>query len=160
VRGLLDAQPDALLIVNSDGIIVFVNVQAISLFQYTANEMLNHKIEMLLPDHLREVHESHRATFFTNPQTREMGKQRKNLIGLRKDRVEFSVQISLSSLMFPEFGIMAFASVRDISEIKRLEQAEAAENHRQRLLIDSLKIRYKSVVESRESFASYNPSSA
>lgn len=61
--GLLDAAPDAIVVVDQTGRIVLVNSQTERLFGYQREELLGHDVEVLLPEHLRERHRFHRNKF-------------------------------------------------------------------------------------------------
>ena len=63
-RGLLEALPDALIIVGGDGLIVLVNSQTESLFGYRRNELLNQPIERMVPGRFRQKHVSYRDAYF------------------------------------------------------------------------------------------------
>jgi PAS domain S-box-containing protein len=116
-RALLEATPDAMVIVNTKGIIELANAQTEKLFGYTRPELLGQSVDILVPKSLREHHGGHRQGFFGAPKTREMGKGL-DLSGLRKDGTEFPVEISLSPLE-TETGIVALAAIRDGTERKR-----------------------------------------
>src|SRR5437899_12907252 len=62
-RGLLESAPDAMVIVNCEGKIVLVNSQAVALFGWKREELLDQEVEMLVPERLRKVHSGHRAGF-------------------------------------------------------------------------------------------------
>jgi PAS domain S-box-containing protein len=120
---LLEAAPDAMIIVNDVGTIDLVNTQTEVFFGYSRTELIGRPIEILLPDRFHARHVYHRAGFFANPRTRSMGSGLQ-LYGRRKDRSEFPVEVSLSSLQ-TQNGILAFSAVRDITE--RVQQQEALE---------------------------------
>jgi PAS domain S-box-containing protein len=118
-RDLLEAAPDAIVIVDRSGTIQLVNSQTETLFGYARAELLGQHIELLMPQRLREAQPAHRAHFFGSPCVRSMG-MGLELFGQRKDGSEFPVEISLS-LLKTEEGTLVSSAIRDITDRKRIE---------------------------------------
>ena len=120
-RALLEAAPDAMLIVDDQGRIVLVNSQIEQLFGYAISELLGQKVEILVPPRFRAKHPGHRAGYFSgSPHARPMGASL-DLFGIRKDGTEFPVEISLSPLKTPN-GVMVISTIRDVSERRGAEE--------------------------------------
>ncbi|WP_458626345.1 PAS domain-containing sensor histidine kinase [Winogradskyella sp. PC D3.3] len=120
-RGLLESAPDAMVIVNADGKIQLINKQAEKLFGYTAEELFNESVEILIPKQFSEEHVSHRDGFFSNPKVRTMGVgNEKELFAINKSGKEIPIQISLSPLQTEE-GLLISAAIRDITVQKNAQ---------------------------------------
>ncbi len=120
-RGLLEAEPDGVVVVDGAGCINLVNTKVAKMFGYRREELLGEPIELLVPQRLREKHVGHRAAFLNQPQARPMGTELE-VIGRRKDGSEFPADVNLSPLRTDE-GLFVMSIVRDITERKRAEQA-------------------------------------
>jgi protein-histidine pros-kinase len=118
-RDLLEAAPDAMVIVDQSGRIVLVNAQTEKLFGYTRAELLGQAVELLVPNRYRAAHSGHRAGYSVSPRARSMGSGLE-LFGVKKNGDEFPIEISLSPLETEE-GMLVSSAIRDITERRQLE---------------------------------------
>jgi PAS domain S-box-containing protein len=119
-RELLEAAPDAIIEVNSEGQIVLVNAAAEEIFGYSRDQLVGQQVEMLIPASGRGRHHGHRAGYWANPVTRPMGFGM-TLLAQRRDGSEFPVEISLSPVKTDD-GFRVTAIIRDVSAKKKAEE--------------------------------------
>lgn len=112
--GVLEAAPDAMVLVNGDGNIVLLNSAVENVFGFAKQELVGKSVDLLIPERLRHGHRGFRKQYFAEAKTRAMGAG-KSLIGLRKDGSEFPAEISLSMLKTNRGGL-AIAAIRDVTE--------------------------------------------
>jgi PAS domain S-box-containing protein len=118
-RRLLDAAPDAILEVDSQGRIVLINQTAERMFGYGPDELIGLNVETLVPASMRGQHVKHRTSYAAHPQVRPMGTGLE-LHAQRKDGSLLPVEISLSPNPSEEGG-RVIALVRDITARKQVE---------------------------------------
>jgi PAS domain S-box-containing protein len=126
VRALLESAPDAVVVVGAEGRMVLVNRQTEELFGYAREALLGRPADMLIPERLREVDAYHMG-YFLSPETRQTGAALE-LRGQRADGSEFPVEITFSPLRTDE-GLLVYASIRDITERKLIEEELRRSNH-------------------------------
>ena len=119
-RGLLEAAPDAMVVVNQSGEIVLLNVQAEKQFGYRRDELLGQKVKNIIPEGFAErlIADGTRTAAEALAQQIGTGIE---LRGRRKYGSEFPIEIMLSPLESPE-GILVTAAIRDITERKKSEE--------------------------------------
>ncbi|MDM5179076.1 PAS domain S-box protein [Massilia sp. DJPM01] len=119
-RDLLESTPDSIIMANPTGTIVLANAQAERMFGYERGELNGKLIEVLLPARFQHGHVAHRSHYFEQSRTRTMGAGLE-LYGVRKDGVEFPVEISLSPIS-TDAGAFVISAIRNVSERKKAEQ--------------------------------------
>ncbi|MGE0158754.1 MAG: PAS domain S-box protein [Gemmatimonadales bacterium] len=125
-HGLLEAAPDAMVIVDREGRIVRVNSHTEALFGYGAGELIGSPVELLVPAAQRQSHSERRDRYQEEPHRRPMGSGLE-LSGRRKDGTHFPVEISLSPVAGVD-GPLVMAAVRDNTTKASVERALKAAN--------------------------------
>jgi len=116
----IETVPDAIIAIDSESRVRFVNTAAQELFGWARAELVGRTLERLLPDEVRAPHRAHVASFFARPGRREMG-ARLQLEAVRKDGSRFSVEVALSPVTV-DGERLAVAAVRDVTAQRRLER--------------------------------------
>lgn len=133
---LLASATEAMLIVDRNGRIVLANPPAEKLFNYADSELIGQSLEALIPERFRSPHIEQRTEFFANPRARQMGAGLP-LSGLRRDGTEFPLEVSLSPLRTNRGLSLVMATLRDVTERKRAEQALLDSEARMRAIVDT-----------------------
>jgi len=118
-RRVLDAAPDATVIIDAFGTIWFANRRVSALFGYAHDEMIGEHIETLMPERLRSQHAVHRGDFLSNVRMRTV-RPGLDLYGQRRNGTEFPLKISLSPIEDVGQTLVA-ATLRDVTYLKRVE---------------------------------------
>jgi PAS domain S-box-containing protein len=126
-KNLLELGPDATVVVDGRGTIIFANAQVARTFGYSPADLVGLPVERLLPERFRGGHAEHRARFALQPRPRAMG-EGLNLFGQHKDGHEFPVEISLSPVQ-SDGGPLVVAAVRDAT-VRHHAQQELIEANR------------------------------
>jgi PAS domain S-box-containing protein len=119
VRSALDSSPDAMVIIDSSGAIVFSNHQVTSLFGYEAHEIAGQPVEVLLPERFHPRHITHRQNYTENARVRSIGNG-VDLFARRNDGSEFPVEISLSPISGGTVELTS-ASIHDVTDRRTIE---------------------------------------
>jgi PAS domain S-box-containing protein len=117
---IVESSPNAIILVNKEGKIAYINSQTEKLFGYTRNELIGQMVEALLPTRYSAKHHDYVKMFFASPSVRSMGVGRE-LFALRKDKTEFPIEIGLNPIITIN-GTLVLASIIDISERKKAEE--------------------------------------
>src|SRR6202041_3921426 len=134
-RGLLEAAPDAMVVVNQAGEIVLLNVQAEKQFGYHRDELIGQQVKNIIPEGFAErlIADGTRSAAEALAQQIGTGIE---LIARRKDGTEFPIEIMLSPLESAE-GVLVTAAIRDISVRKNAETHLAQMEGRYRGLLEA-----------------------
>ncbi|MCU1229917.1 MAG: sensor signal transduction histidine kinase [Acidobacteria bacterium] len=167
-RGLLEAAPDAMVVVNEAGEIVLLNVQAEKQFRYSRDELLGQQVTNIIPEGFAErlVADGLRSAAEALAQQIGTGIE---LTGLRRDGSEFPIEIMLSPLESAE-GILVTAAIRDISvrrdaeknlartegERRRAEEELRQSEERYRMLLDGVADHAIFMMDTRGQIVSWN----
>ncbi len=117
----LEAVPDAIVVTDGGGRVVFINTTAVSLLGYRPEECVGRIVEMFIPERFRRQHDDSVGQYYADAQPRTMAAG-KDLVARHKNGREIPVDISLSPLP-TDNGVLVIAAIRDVSERRRAEEA-------------------------------------
>jgi PAS domain S-box-containing protein len=135
-RGLLEAAPDAMVVVNEAGEIVLLNLQAEKQFGYDRDELLGQQVRNIIPEGFAERLITDGTRTAADALAQQIGTGIE-LSARRKDGREFPIEIMLSPLENAE-GILVTAAIRDISVRKAADEALRQSEERLRLVVSSV----------------------
>src|SRR5664280_786618 len=117
---LLEGVPDALVGMDQEGVIRFVNRQTESLFGYDRADLIGQPIETLVPEYLWQIYHQHREDYFTDPRTRSSGLDLE-LSGRHRHGTDFPVNISMSQIDTGDV-LLVVTGVRDVTSQRQAVQ--------------------------------------
>lgn len=118
-QSIVDAVPNALLVVNSDNKIAYVNFFAEKLFHYNPNELVGKDVTILIPERFRCTHKEFVKIFLSSPQVRPIGTGGE-LHAVKKDGEEMLIEVGLNPIK-ADGKLMILISILDITERKLKE---------------------------------------
>jgi PAS domain S-box-containing protein len=136
-ENLFELSPEALILVDSQGNISRMNIQAERLFGYNRQELIGKDHGILVPEAQKEKHETELKVFMKQPRIRVMGIGL-GLQGRRKDGSQFAVDIDLGPIQI-DGELFAIGVVRDATQRKKLEDNLLESEQRYHGLYDSIK---------------------
>jgi PAS domain S-box-containing protein len=121
MTSLYENATEGIIVADNKAEIILINPAACRMFQYTAEEVLGKKVEILLPRKHRAAHVKLREGFYGDPHDRVMGSGR-DLFGERKGGENFPVEVSLSSYK-QNNNQYVIAFIIDITHRKEIERS-------------------------------------
>lgn len=118
-KTVLESSPDAMVIVDAEGLIQLINQQGEQLFGYNRTELVGKPVEVLVPSEFRNGHVKQRRLFFNEPQRRPMGKGLQ-LKALHASGMTIPVEISLSPFKLGD-QLSVIAAIRDVTDARQAQ---------------------------------------
>ena len=120
-KGLINTSLDAIISISPEGVILSCNLATTTLFNYTSEQILGQKINMLMPSPFSDEHDDYLTNYLNSGVKKVIGKGRE-LIGLRSDGSQFPIFLSVGEVQL-ESGVFFTGFIRDISQQKKFEQS-------------------------------------
>jgi len=113
---VLDRTTDGVMLTDNRGVIVYVNQPLLRLFGYDAEDLMGQRMDVLLPDDVRDSHDEHVKDFVSTPQPRPMGREDLDIEGRRADGTLVPIDVQLNAV--PGTSLI-IATIRDMTEQRR-----------------------------------------
>ena len=113
---VLDRTTDGVVMTDGDGVIVYANAPLLAMFGYDAEDLLGQRVEVLLPEDLRDHHRHHVKDFLAAPTPRPMGREDLDIEGRRADGSVLPIDVQLNAL--PGTSLVV-ATIRDMTQLRR-----------------------------------------
>ena len=144
LKQLVELSPDALLVIDAQGMITHANTALAQLFGFARDQILSQPLEALLPERIHSAHVTHRNTYLAHPHTRPMGIGL-DLVGRRQDGVEFPVDISLRPCSI-KGQLYVIAAIRDVTAQRAWERERGDLLSRLRLQSDLINLAHDAIL--------------
>jgi PAS domain S-box-containing protein len=144
LKQLIALSPDALLVIDDQGVIAHANAALAQLFGYALDQVLSQPLEALIPERIRSAHVTHRSAYLTAPHTRPMGIGL-DLVGRRRDGDEFPIDISLRPCSI-KGRLYVIAAIRDVTAQRAWERERAELLSRLRLQSDLINLAHDAIL--------------
>lgn len=119
-RAVLDTAVDAIVTINSEGIISSVNPATVRMFGYGEKEMIGQNVSMLMPDPYKSEHDSYISNYLATRIASIIGVGRK-VVARRRNGTEFPVHLAVS-----EFAVKTrqyfTGIIRDLTDLERVQR--------------------------------------
>ncbi len=129
----LQATPDAVVVIDRSGIILFANSQVEPLLGYFPQDLVGQPLAVLIPARYHDMHAGNHRKYMLEPKARMMGAGL-DLVAIRKDGSEFKTEISLSPFQSPD-GMVVIAALRDSQALNANKSIVESENDALRTLL-------------------------
>lgn len=133
---LLDHAPDAIVVIDRAARIVFANAETERIFGHVREELIGQPLSLLVPERHRAAHEGLVEAFIARGASRPMGAGRE-LVGRRRDGSEIAIEVSLGIFVHDEIPMVS-ATIRDVTERKRLEASARLSAERLASAVESI----------------------
>lgn len=140
----LQTTPDAVVVIDGSGKIVFANNQVKPFLGYLPEDLVGQPLAVLIPARHHDIHASHHRKYMLEPKARMMGVGL-DLVATRKDGSEFKTEISLSPYQSPD-GIVVIAAMRDCEALNASKTILEAENTALRALLEQAQLNAEALV--------------
>ena len=129
-KSLLDSTPEPMVIVDGEARIVYVNSKTVETFGYSRPELLGEKIEILVPESVRDGHPALRDAYLEDPAPIGISGSQRILNAQCKDGTLIPMDLSLNPIRIEGEGLMVAAALRDITQHQEMQRALSQEKEK------------------------------
>ena len=119
-QSILDSAPEAMIVIDDDGIIQSFSLAAERQFGWTAHDAIGRNLSFLMPSPYRQAHDGYLARYLATGERRVIGVGRV-VVGERRDGSTFPMELSVGEVRTGE-GRFFTGFVRDLTERQAAER--------------------------------------